>query len=90
MSKMTLTKEQALEVLDDESTHLSYREVGRSRWAMEYELVFKRDDKLWAVVYRRGTGDEGETPFEHDGDNIACTEVEEYEVTKKAYRAVRP
>lgn len=64
--------------------------TGRSRWAIEYEMTFKEKatGKLYGSGYRMGTGDEGERPYEHDGDeDQECPEMEAYEVTMTKYRA---
>lgn len=85
---MKLDKEDAFDVLDNTDCHLLKREVGRTRWANEYELVFKRDGKIWSFVYRMGTGDDGELPFQHV-DDVECVEMESYEKTVTAYRVKR-
>lgn len=61
----------------------------RSRWAVEYELVFSHGVQLWGTHYRRGaTEEQDEEPFECEPKEIACLErratsqvVTIYEVT---------
>lgn len=47
-----------------------------SRWHINYELIFKYQDKFYATYYRRGaTEQQDEAPYEYDKDEIECLEV---------------
>lgn len=47
----------------------------RSRWAVEYELVFSHGGQLWGTHYRRGaTEEQDEGPFEYESKEITCLE----------------
>ncbi len=74
----------------DEFKVIKEEQIGTSRWANDYEAVFKEKStgKLYGMGYRRGTGDEGERPFEHDNADevVPCPEMEAYEVTVTKYR----
>jgi len=67
---------------------LHEEKVGTSRWAIEYEGVFEHEGKLYGTGYRRGTGDEGERPWEYlkATDEVECPEMEKYEKTVVSYR----
>jgi hypothetical protein len=92
--KIKLDRELLLDTLNgdaEETELLSTEEVGASRWANIYAATFKYQDKIYQVEYRRGTGDNGESPFENAyGYDIDCIEVEPYEVSVTKYRPVTP
>lgn len=59
------------------------------RWAVLHSLVFldPADGLLWEVSYMKGTGDDGEAPWEEE-DTVEGTRVEAFEETVTRYRAV--
>jgi hypothetical protein len=60
---------------------------GSSRWSEHRYLVFKHEGKLYGVGYSKGlTECQSEDPFEYDGDEIECDEVEAVEVVTIEYR----
>lgn len=73
---------------DEYDREVSVRQVGTSRWANIYELIFEHEGKLYSTDFRRGTGDSGECPWEYEKgtDLIECPEVEPYEVKVTKYR----
>ncbi len=67
--------------------------AGKSRWAVEYRLVFQLPDQsenqAWQVYYRVGaTESQEERPWEND-DVIEATLVECVEVVVKKWRVVK-
>lgn len=64
------------EVLEDEITDTS-------RWSVHHYMVFKElsSGKCYGVGYSRGATEcQDEQPFEYEGDEITCEEVEPVEV----------
>ena len=53
------------------------RVVGKTRWAVIHEYIFKDSDanKFYRVEFSSGTGDEGETPFQFAPEETECVEV---------------
>lgn len=76
---MKFLKQNLLSILDgDESLGkvIENEHVGRSRWTIQYELIFEKDGKFYSTVYSVGaTESQDESPWEYDGDEIECTEV---------------
>jgi len=75
---MKFDKTELLDAIYDESDilfNVNITEIGSSRWANVYKMVFRYQDSFFQIEYRQGTGDEGERPFEHDDDKIECSEV---------------
>lgn len=74
---------------DNEDVEIVKNEIcGTSRWTVDYELIFKFEGSLYRTWYSRGaTEQQEERPFEHDGDEIECTEVEPFETIVIDYRA---
>ncbi len=61
--------------------------TGHSRWTVEHTCIFEWEGKLYMVHYDRGATEyQDYRPFENDGPEIDCTEVEAYEATITAYR----
>ena len=61
-----------------------------SRWSIQYDRVFKFEDKLYYAPYQCGaTESQDESPYEYDGKTIECEEVEAYEKTVIDYRLVK-
>jgi hypothetical protein len=99
MIKREFFKEDLLELLDygkgdkvlledqSEAEFISNRLTGNGRWALDYELLFRVDDKVYLANYQRGATEYQETyPFENDGNWVNCIEMEPYEVTVTKYR----
>lgn len=54
--------------------------VDTGRWSIYYRLVFKYQDKYYAVGYGRGATEcQDEQPFENEGDTVECDEVQRVE-----------
>ena len=59
---------------------------GRSRWSVEYVLVFNCDGKFYESGYRSGaTEQQEERPYEYDDDEIDCDEVVQVKKTIIVY-----
>ena len=57
-----------------------------SRWAVQYDRVFKFDGKFYAAPYQVGaTEQQDESAYEYDDEEIDCPEMEEYTKTIKVY-----
>lgn len=53
---------------------------GNSRWSLNYELIFKFEDKYYKSGYSAGaTENQNESPYEYDEDDIECDEVKPVE-----------
>lgn len=64
--------------------------VSKDRWTVTHKLIFSHEDKCWLVYYRVGATEyQDEGPFDYDGENIECTEVEPFEKTVVRYRLVK-
>lgn len=69
------SKQWMLDTLDDSDIVVRDTIVGNSRWAIQYELIFKYDDKLYRAYYSVGATEcQDETPWQ-DEDEIKCIEV---------------
>lgn len=74
-----------LELLEDAHLH-------NSRWAEFRALVFldKQSGKMYKVNYSLGLTElQDHGPFDHDPDDIECTEVEAVVVERHDYRAIK-
>jgi hypothetical protein len=50
-------------------------------------MIFKVDDKFYKTNYQVGATEmQDEAPYEYEGDEIECPEMEPYEVTITKYR----
>ncbi len=61
------------------------------RWTITYEAVIQdlTDGKFYKIWYSRGATEmQDESPFEYDGDEIECVEVEPFQKTVTRYRTV--
>jgi len=75
-------EEQPIDIVSD-------KVVDNSRWSVIHDLLFKHGDKIYFARYSRGaTENQDEMPFEYEGPEIECPEMEEYEVVVKKYRKV--
>lgn len=72
---------------DNEVTVISCEKVGTTRWKVQNELIFKFQDKFYQTIYETPATEmqDGE-PYEFEGDEIECPEMEPYEVTVTKYR----
>lgn len=63
--------------------------VEEHRWSVLHYLVFldPADGLLWQVTYNKGTGDDGELPWEFE-TRVTGFRVEEFKETVTRYRAV--
>lgn len=83
----TLTREQLLDVwvvLDDP---ISDEIVGKSRWSVEHEVIFKAPDdgKFYRANYSRGaTEEQSESPWQ-DEPTVEATEVHQVEKIVKVW-----
>jgi len=63
--------------------------VDNRRWSIDHEVVFKFEDKFYGTSYSVGATEyQDEQPFEYDGDEISCVEMEPVEVVKIEYKPV--
>jgi hypothetical protein len=91
--KVIFTKAQMLAILEgeDESAEVLRNEiVDTLRASVVYELIFKRDGKLYMTSYSigtRGSRNEDEEPWENLS-SVDCFEAEVYERTITDYRPV--
>lgn len=59
--------------------------IGKGRWSILREIVFKYQDKYWSTHYSTGaTEEQYESPWEHV-DQVECIEVHEVEVKVKKW-----
>jgi len=60
--------------------------VDRSRWSIQYEMIFTHEGKFYSSHYGVGaTEDQDESPYEYDDDEIECTEVWPHEKVVVSY-----
>lgn len=58
-----------------------------TRWSILYTTIFKWKDKYYLTHYSVGATEyQPELPYEDEGPEIECAEVEPYEATITAYR----
>ena len=62
------------------------RIVDTTRWSIIHEIVFEDKGKFYMTTYSEGATEmQDERPWEHDNDEIECTEVELKEVKVKKW-----
>lgn len=92
MPVLKLSKEEAQSIVWGEHPTAKIadnRIYGHSRWSIQYDLVFKLDNKLYKTKYSIGsTEQQDEQPFEYE-DEVECVEVEAYTQTIIDYRPVK-
>ena len=45
--------------------------IGNSRWSLDYDLIFKHEEKYWRVTYSRGATEcQDEQPFEYGNELV--------------------
>jgi len=50
--------------------------VGKSRWSLNHEAIFKYDGKFYRTYYNTGATEyQDERPYEYEDDEIECEEV---------------
>lgn len=78
--QLKIKKSDALDIISDDHPDFEVKEdvqVGTARWANDYRCIVERikDNKFFETGYRRGTGDEGESPWEYENNLIDFSEV---------------
>lgn len=69
---MRLSKEIMRKKLHDS---IENRIVDKSRWAIQYEMIFEHEGKFYSAYYQVGaTEQQDESPWEYDVD-VECLEV---------------
>lgn len=63
--------------------------IDHTRWSVIHRCIFRYEGKLYKTTYSYGATEyQDETPYEYDGEDIECPEVEAVEVTTTVYREV--
>ncbi len=94
--KRKFSKSDLLNVLDcnpgetfEGYTHVTSKMIGKRRWSLDHYMVFGFEDKFYMAHYSVGaTENQDESPWEYEGDQIECVEVEPRKQTIIAYEAV--
>lgn len=61
-----------------------------SRWYLDFELIFKYENKFYRSIYKTGaTEDVDVLPYEDEGEFIECDEVVECDVITTVYRKIK-
>jgi hypothetical protein len=95
MPSKTFDKEELRLVIWEDSESLELIEDNISdtgRWSVHHEMVFRdtEDGRFYRTHYSVGaTEQQDEYPFEYDGDEISCVEVEPVEVKVISYEKVK-
>jgi hypothetical protein len=72
---------------DDIVTIMSSEAIGKTRWKIQHELIFKFEDKFYQTFFEMPATEMQDCgPYEFEDDEIECVEVEPYEVTITKYR----
>lgn len=90
-------KADLFEVLDlnvgethDGYTLVETKMIGTRRWSIDHAMVFGFEDKFYRANYSAGaTEQQDEGPWEYDGDEIECVQVEPHSVTTTVYKLVK-
>lgn len=86
---MKFKKEFLLDEIMNTEAVVHTKIVDTSRWNIHYYMVFKHEGKLYGVYFSRGATEmQDEQPFEYDGDEIECDEVEAVQKTITVYEPV--
>ena len=76
----------------DENTEAKIIEknfIEHSRWSILYEIIFNYQDKFYESSYCVGATEyQEEDPYEYEGDEIECYEVQPVEKTVMDYERV--
>jgi hypothetical protein len=88
--KITLTRNEAFELLDDPNSGLIQDTiVDTARWSIVHKIIVKIGDKLYQSRYSVGATEcQEERPWEWD-KTVDFFEVEEYQKTVTDYRLVK-
>jgi hypothetical protein len=80
------------EFLQDDGGDTVYDKiVGRRRWSLDHERVFRHEGRFFRTRYRIGaTESQDEQPYEHEDDEIECVEVFPVEKTVIVYEETQP
>jgi hypothetical protein len=89
---MKFKKDELIKLVDGDSTELKLIEdkiIDRSRWSIDYELVFEYDGLLYRTYYSMGaTEEQDEGPFEFSPEEIECEMVVKVPVWTYEYKPV--
>lgn len=95
MATKTFPKSELKDLVDgsatDGLTKVSDTITGKSRWSVDYVLVFRENatGKHYEVAYSMGaTESQDESPFEYEPDDVECHEVAPVEKTVIVYERV--
>ena len=84
--KKEFLQEDVLEEVNSDVKIVQDEVIDFGRWSVLHDLVFGYENKFWNVSYSRGaTEQQYESPFEHDSDEISCTEVQPIQKTITTY-----
>ena len=83
-TEITLTADEAEDVIYNSANIVRDRITEHKRWCVVHELIFKRNDKLYRLIYKIGaTEREEQHPFD-EAETIKCKEV--FEVPSVDYK----
>jgi hypothetical protein len=69
---------------------ISDKILENTRWSIVHQIIFKHGEQFWRTTYRVGATEyQDERPWEHDGDQVSCTEVVPVEKTIIVYEVKR-
>lgn len=89
MSTVKLHKDYLLEELNLPYSAIKDTITSTSRWSENHEIIFANDGKFYKTYYSQGlTEYQDESPFENDGEEIECIEVELTEKLVKVWQEV--
>jgi len=76
---------------DDDCTEEVLDEIiDNSRWSILHRRVFRFEDKFYETFYSVGaTEQQDERPYEYDGKEIECQEVEPVQVLVTVYNPIK-
>ncbi len=75
MPKITITKQEAIDILEGDTLVIRNNIIENNRWTLLHELIFRYQRKLYRTYYRVGSTElQDESPFEYD-DTVTCVEV---------------
>lgn len=91
MSKRTFTQQELLDILwkeDEDSKVLLNEPTSKSRWSINYRLVFEKDGNLYETSYSEGATEiQDEGPWEYQTE-IECVEVVAFDKVVIDYKPV--
>lgn len=94
MTTKKFPKQDLLDLLDEDTVegygYISDKMVGKSRWSLQYRLIFSHEGRFWQTTYRVGaTEQQDERPWENDGNEIECIEVVPIKKTITVYEVAK-